>query len=135
MAKEKEKKKKVRAKHRHDNHQPKVKKSGDSGLGGFFRFLASPWLRRFIMLGLVLSLLFWQWEAISSWVDDVAESTIGLLGWGLVLIALAVIIIIGIIFRRQLADFIVRWKLYQWNKWLGAAAFLFAIWGILALYH
>ena len=102
-------------------------------MGGFFRFLLSPWLRRFIMLVVILAVLFWQWEAISSWADDVAGSTIGLLGWGLVLIALAIIIIVGYIFRRQLSAFIVRWKLYQWNKWLGAAAFIFAIWGILAL--
>ena len=104
-------------------------------MGGFFRFLASPWLRRFVLLIIILAVLFWQWGAVSSWVNDVTESTIGLLGWGLVLIALAVIIISGIIFRRRLADFIVRWKLYQWNKWLGAAAFLFAIWGMLALFE
>ena len=93
MVNKKDKKKKVRAKHRHESSQPKVKKSGGNGLGGFVRFLASPWLRRFILLVIILAVLFWQWEAISSWVDDVAGSTIGLLGWGLVLIALAIIII------------------------------------------
>ncbi len=132
MVKKKEKKKKVKS--RGNNEKPRIKPGRGLDLGGFFRFLASPWLRRFVLLALVLVLLFWQWETISSWADDVAQSTIGLLGWGLVLIALAVIITIGTIFRRQLADFIIRWKLYQWNKWLGAAAFLLAVWGILALF-
>jgi S-DNA-T family DNA segregation ATPase FtsK/SpoIIIE len=102
--------------------------------GGFFHFLWSPWVRRPILLVIVLAVLFWQWNNIASWFDGIAESTLGLFGWGLVLIALAVIITIGIIFRRQISAFAVRWKLYQWNKVLAAAAFLFAVWGILALF-
>ena len=130
-----DKKKKVRAKHRHDIRQPKVKKSGGNALGGFFRFLVSPWLRRFILLAALVALLFWQWDNISGWFVDVTENTIGMLGWGLILIALAILIIIGYIFRRQISDFVVRWKLYQWNKWLGAAALMFAVWGVLALFE
>jgi len=131
MANKKDKKKKVKS--RINNEKPRKKTGMGLDLGGFFRFLTSIWLRRLVLLTIVLIVLFWQWGAISAWVNDVAESTIGMLGWGLVLIALAVIITIGIIFRRQLEDFIVRWKLYQWNKWLGAAALLFAVWGVLAL--
>jgi S-DNA-T family DNA segregation ATPase FtsK/SpoIIIE len=104
-------------------------------LGSLVRFLTSKWLRRFLLIAIILVLLFWQWETVSSWVNDVAEGTIGLLGWGLVLIALAVTIVFGIIFRRRLTAFITRWKLYQWNKWLGATALLLAIWGVLALYE
>ncbi|UCE97273.1 MAG: DNA translocase FtsK [Dehalococcoidia bacterium] len=104
-------------------------------LGSLVRFLTSKWLRRFLLITIILVLFFWQWETVSSWVNDVAEGTIGLLGWGLVLIALAVTIVFGIIFRRRLTAFITRWKLYQWNKWLGATALLLAIWGILALYE
>jgi S-DNA-T family DNA segregation ATPase FtsK/SpoIIIE len=103
-------------------------------VGGFFRFRWSPWVRRTIILIVVLAVLFWQWDNIAAWFEGIAESTLGLFGWGLVLIALTVAIIAGIIFRRQISDFIIRWKLYQWNKWLGAAAFLFAIWGVLALF-
>ncbi len=131
MAKKKDKKEK--AKHRINREKPRVKPGKGLALGGLFRFLISPWVRRFILLVAILAVLFWQWEAIYSWANDITESTIGLLGWGLVLIALVVIIIAGIIFRRQISAFIVRWKLYQWNKWLGAASFFFAVWGILAL--
>ncbi len=98
------------------------------------RFLTSKWLRRFFLIAIILVLLFWQWETVSSWVNNVAEGTIGLLGWGLVLIALAVTIVFGIMFHRQLTAFITRWKLYQWNKWLGATVLFLAIWGVLALY-
>jgi len=98
------------------------------------RFLTSKWLRRFFLIAIILVLLFWQWETVSSWVNNVAEGTIGLLGWGLVLIALAVTIVFGIMFRRKLTAFITRWKLYQWNKWLGATVLFLAIWGVLALY-
>jgi S-DNA-T family DNA segregation ATPase FtsK/SpoIIIE len=98
-------------------------------LGGFFRFLMRPWVRRLILLAIFLTLLFWQWEAISSWATGVWE----LLGWGLVLIILGVIALVGVIFRGWLSELIHRWKLHLWNRWLGAAAFFFAIWGILAL--
>ncbi len=118
-----------------NREKPRAKPGKGLTLAGFFRFLMSPWVRRFLLLVIILAVLFWQWKAISSWAESVAQSTIGLLGWGLVLIALAVIIIAGIIFRRQISAFIVRWKLYQWNKWLGAASFLFAVWGILSLFE
>jgi S-DNA-T family DNA segregation ATPase FtsK/SpoIIIE len=132
MVKNKDKKKKIKS--TSINKKPETRTRRDLNLVGFFHFLSSLWLRRLVLLVLILTLLFWQWQAISSWINDVTESTIGLLGWGLVLIALAVIITIGIIFRQKLAYFTVRWKLYQWNKWLGAVAFLFAIWGVLALF-
>ena len=120
-----------------DTNRPNRKKAGPgvgSIIGGFFRFLWLPWMRRSIILVAVLAVLFWQWDNTASWFDGVAESTLGLFGWGLVLIALAVVIVAGIIFRRQISAFIIRWKLYQWNKWLGVAAFFFAVWGVLALF-
>jgi S-DNA-T family DNA segregation ATPase FtsK/SpoIIIE len=131
------KKTKIRgkAKPRADSEKARAKPGNGLTWGGFFRFLASPWVRRFILLVAILSVLFWQWDRVSSWVNEVTESTLGLLGWGLVLIAIAVLIIAGIIFRRQISAFIIRWKLYQWNKWLGAASFFFAVWGILALFE
>jgi S-DNA-T family DNA segregation ATPase FtsK/SpoIIIE len=113
--------------------QPKVKPKGTSFWGGLFRFIVSAWVRRLILLVIILVLLFWQWDRLAAWAANVTESTVGLFGWGLILIAIAILIIMGLILRRQLAAFVRRWKLYQWNKWLGAASFFLAIWGILAL--
>ncbi len=102
-------------------------------LGRLLHFLVLPPVRRLLLLILILVVLFWQREGLNSWATSVAEGTAGLFGWGLVLIVLAVITATGVVFRHRLSDFIRRWKLYQWNKWLGAAAFLLAAWGILAL--
>ena len=89
---------------------------------------------RLILLVIIVAVLFWQWDRLVSWVTDVTGSTVDLFGWGLALIVIAVIIIMGIIWRQQLADWARRWKLYNWHKWLGAISFLLAVWGILALF-
>ncbi len=121
--------------------KPKPRAAGEnpgvkSGLtlGRLLRFFVLPPVRRLLLLVLILVVLFWQREGLSSWATGVAEGTMGLFGWGMVLIAIAVITVAGIVFRHQLSAFVRRWKLYQWNKWLGAAAFLLAVWGILALF-
>ena len=103
------------------------------GPGRLFRFLVLPPVRRLLLFVIILTLLFWQWSAISSWASDITDTTLGMFGWGLVLIVVAVIVVTAIIFRRRLLDFIRRWKLYQWNKWLGATALFLAVWGLLAL--
>jgi len=82
----------------------------------------------------MVAVLFWQWRRLVSWFTDVIKSTVNLFGWGLILIAIAIITIMGMIWRRHLSVLAHRWKLHQWNKWLGAIAFILAIWGILALF-
>jgi S-DNA-T family DNA segregation ATPase FtsK/SpoIIIE len=100
---------------------------------GLFRFLASTAVRRLLMVLAVVALLFWQWDNMEVWATDVVEGTFGLFGWGLILMVVVIVVVAGTIWRRQLAAFARRWKLYQWNKWLGTASFILAIWGILAL--
>ncbi|MFC1860263.1 DNA translocase FtsK [Chloroflexota bacterium] len=111
-----------------------VKPERGSLLGRLFHLLISPLGRRLILLFIIVAVLFWQWDRLASWLADIAESTVELFGWGLVLIAIAVIIIMGIIWRRQLSAWAHRWKLHQWNKGLGAIAFLMAVWGLLAIF-
>jgi S-DNA-T family DNA segregation ATPase FtsK/SpoIIIE len=112
---------------------PKKSNTGSSGKS-FFRFLFSKWVRRTILLIIVLALLFWQWDNIYNWITGTVTDTIGALGWGIILIALAIIIIICIIYRKPISEFIQRYKLYLWNRWLGGAAIFFAIWGVLGLF-
>ncbi len=103
--------------------KPGVKPERRSLLGRLFHLLVSPLVRRLILLVIIVAVLFWQWEGL-----------VGVFGWGLVLIAIAVIIIIGLIWRRQLSAWAHRWKLHQWHNWLGAIAFTLAVWGILAIF-
>ena len=114
--------------------KPRVKPRRKSLWGGLFRFIVSPLVWRLILLVIVVAVLFWQWDRLASWFTGVTESTIELFDWGLVLIAIAVIIIMGMIWRRRLSAWAHRWKLHRWNKWLGAIAFILAVWGILALF-
>ena len=93
------------------------------------------WLLYFILLVIILGLLLWQREALASWAAGIGDSGLRLFGWGLLLIVIAVIVIVGVIWQRQLSALVRRWKLYQWNKWLGAIAFILAIWGTLALFN
>lgn len=109
-------------------------KPGSSPAKSFFRFLFSKWVRRTVLLIAILALLFWQWDNIYNWITVTVTDAIGVLGWGLILIALAILIIVCIIYRKTIGAFIERYKLYLWNKWLGGAAIFFAVWGILGLF-
>ncbi len=124
----------IRHKSKGITHKPGAKPKQKSLLGRLFGLAISAPVRRLILVLAILALLFWQWDRLASWVTDVKETTVGLFGWGLVLIAVALIIAMGVIWRRQLSALVHRWKLYQWNKWLGAASFILAVWGILALF-
>ena len=88
-----------------------------------------------ILLVPILALAVWKWPPLTSLVTGLGDSALRLFGWGLLLIVIAVIVILGMLWRQQLSAFIHRWKLYQWNKWLGAIAFILAIWGTLALFN
>jgi len=118
-------KKKANAKRQPEKLPGRGKKRG---WGRLFYFMAP------LLLVLIVVLLFWQWPALSSGAVGVWGSALELFGWGLALIAAAIVVIAGVIWRRQLSDFAHRWKLYQWNKWLGGLVFVTAVWGILALF-
>ena len=112
----------------------RVRPQGKSFLAGLFHFIISPLVWRLILLVIIVVVLVLYRNSLVSLATDVTESTVELFGWGLVLIAIAIIVIMGMIWRRQLSAWAHRWKLYQWNKWLGAIAFILAVWGILALF-
>jgi len=90
------------------------------------------WLWRLTLTMAIVVVLFWQQEAITSWLDDIGQGTVGFFGWGLALIILVVLAIFAFIWRQQLAELSRRWRLHLWNLWLGTAAFIFVVWGILA---
>ena len=122
----------IRNKDKGNDSKPRVKPERKSLWGELFRFIISPLVWRLILLVIIVAVLFWQRDKLGLWVTDVTESIVELFGWGLVLIEIVIIVIMGLIWRRQLSDWARRWKLYQWHKWLGIIAFILAVWGILA---
>ena len=99
-----------------------------------FRIFLKGWFWLLIIVLVAAGLLYWQWGAVTRWFMDMATATMGLFGWGVALVGLAVIIILIIVLRHQIAALARRWKLYQWNKWLGAAAWFAGAWGVLGIF-
>ncbi len=75
------------------------------------------------LIVIIVVVVAWWWAQVT----DTVTSILMLFGWGLVLIAVAIIALMVVIWRRKLSSFI-----YQWNRWLGSIAFILAVWGILA---
>ncbi|MAF85123.1 MAG: cell division protein FtsK [Dehalococcoidales bacterium] len=88
------------------------------------------WVRRLILLGIVVALLYWQWSTITSWVSNTWGDIVKLFGWGLLIIAIAVGVLVGLIVERKLPSLV-----YHWNRWLGGIAFVLVVWGILAFFR
>jgi len=100
----------------------KRKSRRKSWLSQLFHLAISTPGRQIILLAIILALLFWQWSNIES----AAAWVWGLLGWGLLFIAIAIIILVVRIKQRKLTSFI-----FHFNRWLGGVAFILATWGIL----
>jgi len=73
----------------------------------------------------IVAILYWQLATLTSW----ANSTWKLFGWGLILVAVAVVTLIWLVWRRRLSSLV-----YRWNQWLAGIACAVAAWGILALF-
>jgi len=86
----------------------------------FFTFIASPVVRRFILIVVVVVLLYVLW-------DDIFR----LLGYGLILVAIAFGSLVWIVQRRPPLIGVMK---HRWNWILGGISLAFAVWGILALF-
>lgn len=96
-----------------------------SAWGVFFRFVLLPFALLFVIGGVIV----WQWATLTSWAASVEKVVWGLFGWGLVLIAIAVVTLVGVIWGGKLLSLF-----RHWNQWLGGIAYLLAVWGILAFF-
>ena len=93
----------------------------------FFHFIWLPPVRRLILVVIIVGLLSWHWSTISAWASDVRDGTVDLFGWGLLLLIAAFVTLVVGAWRWGVPSLI-----YHWNQWLGGAAFILVIWGILA---
>ncbi len=84
----------------------------------FFSFIASPVVRRLILIALIVGLLYAFWGNILTY-----------LGFGLIIIAVALGVLVWIVWRRKFA--VVK---RRWNWILGGVSIAVAVWGILAFF-
>ena len=108
------------------------KKNRQPGRSPPLRILSSLPVWILLLLVILAALVVWRRDALTSWANQTANSIWVVLGWGLVLIVLALFIISVVILRQQISEFLYRFR--HWNRWLSGAAFFAAIWGIIALF-
>jgi S-DNA-T family DNA segregation ATPase FtsK/SpoIIIE len=94
----------------------------------FFNFITSPFGRTLILIIIIAALLYWFLPDITRWSTATWNSTLNLLGAGLVLIAITLMILILILLNERAYIFV-----KYWHQCLGFVAIFFVIWGILAL--
>jgi S-DNA-T family DNA segregation ATPase FtsK/SpoIIIE len=116
MARKKAPKKERKPPQKESSRQP-----GSSG--GFRRALFSRPMRQFFMIIIVFILLVIFRDSL----NDFLKTLRTLFGWGTIFLFIAIVTLITMAWRRQLGSFI-----RHWNRWLGAVAFMLAVWGILA---
>ncbi|MFC1980797.1 DNA translocase FtsK [Chloroflexota bacterium] len=101
------------------------RKAGRSQSGGLFHFLLSTPMRQIILLAALMVVLFWQLPKL----EAAAARLVVLLGWGLLLITAAIVALLFIIWQQKLSSII-----FHFNRWLGSAALILAVWGTLAFF-
>ncbi|MFH1640274.1 MAG: DNA translocase FtsK [Chloroflexota bacterium] len=79
-------------------------------------------------------LLFWILPSMLPWETDITPRIWEIFGWGLPLIVVTIVLAAVIMFRRELSGLLHRWKLRNWNVWVGGLVLMFAVWGLLAIF-
>ncbi len=87
------------------------------------------WLFYAMLVLIVVLVLWWFRQEIASWFTDTVNGIWNLLGWGLLLIGIAIVTLLGLLRWRKLS-LLTR----HWNKCLGGIVFALVAWGILALF-
>ena len=120
----------------------KVKKGKETAIGGpsrTGRFLFSRPVMLLLLLIIAVVLLFTFRSQVVSGLSTAWDSVFDALGYGVILIAvLVVLLLVWIIWRRQITEFLQRGNrslrsissalaLHRWNRWLGVIAFCVAI--------
>ena len=82
------------------------------------------------MLAAFVGLFTWQWDNIYHFIDRLIAGTYGAMGWGFILIVVALIVAVSVLFREQLAPVAKRWTLNYWYRWAGALVLVYVIWGV-----
>ena len=90
------------------------------------RGLRWDWLFYLVVLVAAVVAIWLLRSTITSWIENTADNIWDLFGWGLLIIAVAIVTLVGLVWRRSLFSL-----LRHWNRWLGVIALAMAAWGIL----
>ena len=107
----------------------RVVRRNPSLLGRFLRLPFSRPMRFILLLLLVLALLFYFSAPLVSALDTARDNLIETLGAGLVLLAMATLLLIWMLWRGRVPRF-----LRGWNRWLGGIGFVLALFGLLTFF-
>ncbi len=105
-----------------NGNSPSRRPGRKSWLGLLFGIAVMTPVRQLLLLILILAILFWQRPNI----ENGGTLLVELFGWGLLLIAIAIITIAVWILRGRLSSFF-----FHLHRWIGGIAFILVIWGIL----
>ncbi len=111
----------------------------------FFGFFFSRPVRWILLLIIFVALLFSFSSPVVSAFSAAWGALIGTFGVGLIVVAVAIVLLGMIVARRGVPEFLRRWSqslgdiasalaLRRWNRWLGAIAFILALFGLLAFF-
>ncbi|MCK4402597.1 MAG: hypothetical protein KAV98_02375, partial [Dehalococcoidia bacterium] len=92
---------------------------------GFFSFIASPVARRLTLVVVIVGLLYWFRPSLIAW----GASIFTLFGFGLIIIAIALGVIIWVIWGGHFSA-----SVRKWNWFVGGALVALAIWGALSFF-
>jgi len=84
----------------------------------------------FILTVLITIFVYWQHNAIGTWLSGIAGAIWGWSGWGLIFIDLAIGVLVWLTYKQCLDSLI-----FRWNRWLGITAFAITAWGVLGFLH
>jgi len=122
-----------------------VEDASGSPIRRFFRFIFSRPVRWVLLLIIFLALLFSFSSPVVSAFSTAWGALVGTFGVGLILLAVAIVIVGLIVSRKGVPDFLRRWSqslgdaasalaLRRWNLWLGGIVFALAVFGLLAFF-
>jgi S-DNA-T family DNA segregation ATPase FtsK/SpoIIIE len=94
---------------------------------GLLHFRVPRFAWRIILVAVIVGVLYWQWSNLTSWAANIIYQTMGLFGWGLLLLIIVALSALGGILWRQRQSSL----LSRFRQWLGVIAFTMATWGIL----
>ncbi len=112
----------AKAKRRATSRSKRKKKESRPWWKRFFAFIASPVIRRLILIVVIVSLLY-------LWGEVIWEGMLTLFGCGLAIIAIALGVVIWVIWRGHFSASVKRW-----NWFVGGIISALAIWGLLSFF-